>query len=69
MEGYMYKYVFEYPAITWKRNGKYIADCKALNIVGVGYSENEAINNLQIAANQYLYDFEVVILPIKKQTV
>jgi hypothetical protein len=62
----MYKYVFEYPAITWIRNGKYIADCKALNIIGVGFSEHEAINNLQIAANQYLYDFEVVILPIKK---
>lgn len=61
----MYKYVFEYPAFTHNKNGKYVADCKALNIVGVGCSECEAIDNLQEAASRYLSEFEVVILPIK----
>ena len=61
----MYKYVFEYPAFTSQRNGKFIADCRALNIVGVGFSEVEAVNNLKKAASKYLSEFEVVILPIK----
>ncbi|MEW5822585.1 MAG: hypothetical protein AB1782_20495 [Cyanobacteriota bacterium] len=61
----MYKYVFEYPAFTHNKNGKFIADCKALNIVGVGFSELEAVQNLQQAASKYLSEFEVVILPIK----
>lgn len=61
----MYKYVFEYPALTKKRNDRYIAYCKALKIAGVGYTEKEAVNNLQVAANRYLYEFDVVIHPVK----
>lgn len=61
----MYKYVFEYPAFTFNKNGKFIADCKALNIIGVGFSEGEAIKNLQEAASIHMNDFEIVILPMK----
>lgn len=61
----MYKYVFEYPAITQKKGNWFIADCKALNIVGVGESEFEAIDNLQEAANKYLSEFEVIIHPVR----
>ena len=64
----MYKYVFEYPAFTYQKENKHIADCKALNIVGVGDSELEAVNNLQQAASKYLNEFEVIILPIKSGT-
>lgn len=60
----MYKYVFEYPAFTFNKNGKFIADCRALNIVGVGFSEQEAIQNLQQAASKHMSEFEVVILPM-----
>lgn len=68
-EAKMYKYVFEYPAITRQKNGKFIADCKALNIVGIGFSELEAIKNLQQAASKYLNEFEVIILPVKCQNI
>lgn len=61
----MYRYVFEYPAITYKKGEWYVADCKALNIVGVGESEFEAVDNLQDAASKHLNEFEVIILPVK----
>ncbi len=37
----------EYPAFIYKKNGYFMADCIMHNLVSIGITENEAIENLE----------------------
>ncbi len=42
----------EYPAFIYKKNGYFMADCIMHNLVSIGITENEAIENLERKMNE-----------------
>lgn len=61
----MQKYVFEYPAFTNQFKGRFVGMCPALNIIGLGFTEEECVQNITTAVSKCLPGYYVIIIPVK----
>ena len=60
------KTMVEYPAMVYKKNNTYIANCIMHNLIGFGRTEIDAIENLQKSMNEVLEAYDVIIKPMPK---
>ena len=54
----------DYPALVYKKNIFYVANCVLFNLFAVGRTEIEAIENLEKTMNQALPEYNISIKPI-----
>ena len=54
----------EYPALIYKKNNLYIADCLMFNLAAIGISEQVAIENLKKCIEKNNTDSEITIKPL-----
>lgn len=62
----MHKTTVEYPAMVYKKNNTYIANCIMHNLIGFGKTELDAVENLQKSMNEVLESYDVIIKPMPK---
>jgi predicted RNase H-like HicB family nuclease len=53
----------EYPALVYKKNIFYIANCVMQNLFAVGKTEKAAIESLEAAMNKALPEYNITIRP------
>lgn len=56
--------IIEYPALIYKKNNMFIADCVMFNLIAIAKSEIEAIENLQKSINEQIPEFDILIKPV-----
>ncbi|OGI19593.1 MAG: hypothetical protein A2287_02660 [Candidatus Melainabacteria bacterium RIFOXYA12_FULL_32_12] len=54
----------EYPALIYKKNAFFVANCVMFNLSAIGRTEVQAIENLQKSMNQALSEYNISIIPI-----
>ncbi|EKE04505.1 MAG: hypothetical protein ACD_20C00056G0004 [uncultured bacterium] len=54
----------EYPALIYKKNSFFIANCVMFNLSAIGRTEMQAIDNLERSMNKALEDYNISIIPI-----
>lgn len=54
----------EYPALVYKKNGYFVANCVMFNLSAFGESEVNAVETLQKSMSQALQEYNISIRPV-----
>ena len=59
----------EYPAYVYRKNRVFVANCVLYNLIAIGISEIDAIENLQKILQKTLSEFNITVKPVYEKSI